>query len=243
LVAGLLAQYGPWPRRLPYLVEIALLALALVAVATQLERKEHRAPWRPRRPTVPADIRRPFAVASTSAFVAWAVTGLFLALIPSFVGVALHDHDLALSGAIVAVMLGSSAVIQVAGQRLPSLPAQLAGLVVMTVGVVALVLAATTRTLAPLLVATVLAGSGQGLSFMGSLGDVNTMAPADRKADTVASFYVVIYLGTALPVIGVGALAGPLGLLDAVVVFGYVVIAICLAGSALLLAELRRPVR
>jgi hypothetical protein len=75
---------------------------------------------------------------------------------------------------------------------------------------------------------------------MGSLGDINATAPDQRKGDILASFYVVVYTGTALPVIGVGILADSLGLLDAIQVFSYVVIAICLAGLAALLTELRR---
>jgi hypothetical protein len=34
------------------------------------------------------------------------------------------------------------------------------------------------------MIATVLAGLGQGLAFMGSLGDVNQIAPDQRKGDT-----------------------------------------------------------
>jgi hypothetical protein len=75
---------------------------------------------------------------------------------------------------------------------------------------------------------------------MGSLGDVSEIAPADRKGDTVASYYVVVYLATALPAIGVGMLAQLTNLSTAFLVFAYVVVAICLAGLAGLTAELRR---
>jgi hypothetical protein len=51
-----------------------------------------------------------------------------------------------------------------------------------------------------------LAGIGMGLAFMGSLGDVNEIAPEDRKGDIVANYYVVVYIATANPPIGVGAL-------------------------------------
>jgi hypothetical protein len=61
----------------------------------------------------------------------------------------------------------------------------------------------------------------------------------DRKGDIVASYYVVVYVGTAIPVIGAGVLTEVVGLLTAIQVFGYVMITICLAGLAALLAELR----
>jgi MFS family permease len=188
---------------------------------------------------VPPEIRRSFAIAGISAFVAWAVTGLFLSLIPSFVIDVLDDDNIAVAGAVMALMLGSSAVAQLAGQRLQSLRAQTAGLVVMVGGVGALIFAVLDKSLDVLLAASVLAGVGQGLAFMGSLGDVSEIAPDHRKGDIVASYYVVIYLATAVPAVGVGVLAQLASLSTAFVVFAFVVIAICAAGLAGLSTELR----
>jgi hypothetical protein len=80
LLAGLLAQYAVLPLRLAYLVEVGILAIALVGVTAVLPLRRRRERWRARRPTVPAEIRRAFVIAATSASVAWAVTGLFLSL-------------------------------------------------------------------------------------------------------------------------------------------------------------------
>jgi dihydrofolate reductase len=65
---------------------------------------------------------------------------------------------------------------------------------------------------------------------MGSLGDVNEIAPEDHKGDIVASFYVVIYIGTALPAIGVGVIAQLVDPPTAIQVFAYVVIAMAILG-------------
>lgn len=101
LLGGLLAQYAPAPQVLPYLVEIALLALALLGLLLLLPHDTGTgARWRPRRPSVPGSIRRTFAVAGLSACLAWAVTALFLALIPSYLTMALHTSNLALVGGI-----------------------------------------------------------------------------------------------------------------------------------------------
>lgn len=239
LLAGALAQYAVLPQRLAYLVEIGVLTAALIAVVSALPARTDRQPWRPRHPTVPAKIRRPFIVAGISAFVAWAVTGLFLSLIPSFVTMVLGDDSLALAGAVVALMLGPAALVQLAGQKLESLRAQTIGLAVMILGVVTLIVADLNKALIALLIAALLAGLGQGLSFMGSLGDINEIAPENRKGDIVASYYVVVYVGTALPAIGVGVLAQLASLSTAIQVFGYVVVAICLAGLAGLITEAR----
>jgi MFS family permease len=187
---------------------------------------------------VPEGTRRRFAVASTSVSVAWAVAGLFLSLIPSFVTQTLGG-GLALAGAVAALMLGCAAIVQFVGYRLESLRAQTLGLTVMIPGLAALIVADHARTLAWLLAATVPAGIGMGLAFMGSLGDVSELAPEDRKGDVVASYYVVVYLATALPAIGVGALTVATDASTAFQAFGYAVLAICLIGLVGLVLESR----
>ena len=187
---------------------------------------------------MPAEIRRPFVIAGVSVSVAWAVTGLFLSLIPSFVTITLKGNP-ALAGAVVALMLATATVAQLSGYRFDSHRAQTIGLMIMIFGVVALILPDNTQTLGWLLVATVLGGAGMGLAFMGSLGDVNETAPEDRKGDIVASYYVVVYIATAIPAVGVGALTIATGSSSAIQIFGYAVIALCLGGLAGLFVELQ----
>jgi MFS family permease len=230
MIAGVLADYGPLRPRLAYLIDIALLAIALPAVLLRLPAGGNRQRWRPRRPEVPREVRRDFALAGVSAFVGWAVTGLFLALIPSFVTTVVGS-GLVVAGGVVALMLAASTMTALLASRLPSRPVQLTGVGIMAAGVALLLAAAETADLPILLTATVLAGAGQGLTFMGSLADVNEIAPQDRKANVVAGYYVLVYLATALPTIGVGALADPVGLRNAIAIFSIVVFGICVAGS------------
>ena len=79
-----------------------------------------------------------------------------------------------------------------------------------------------------LFAATVIAGTGQGLAFLGGLTAINQAAPAGRHSDVLSSFYVIIYLGVGLPVIGVGFLATVTGLLTAVQYFAGAVSLLCL---------------
>jgi len=239
VLAGVLGDYGPLRPRLPYLIDIALLAIALPAALRLLPAAGNGRRWRPRRPEVPREVRREFALAGVSAFVGWAVTGLFLALIPSFVTTVVGDK-LVVAGAVVALMLAASTVTALLANRLPSRPVQLAGVGAMAAGVALLLAAAETARLPVLLAATVLSGAGQGLTFMDSLADVNEIAPHDRKANVVAGYYVLVYIATAVPAIGVGALAEPVGLRQAIAIFSVVVLVLCVAGS-LALALGRRP--
>jgi MFS family permease len=241
ILAGVLAQYGPAGRRLPYLVEIGLLVIALVTVMVALPADSQRQPYHPRRPSVPAEIRGGFATAAVSTFVAWAVTALFLALIPSFAQIITGSSNLVVTGGLVTALLAAAAAVQIVGQRWPSLPTQIGGLALLVVALLALIVTSHLTSVVLLVAAAVLAGCGLGLAFMGALRDVSELAPADRRGDVVASFYVATYIGTALPVIGVGLLADKAGLFTAVQIFGYAAIAVCLAGlTALTIQQHRR---
>lgn len=244
LLGGLLAQYAPAPLILPYLVEVALLALALAALIRYLPRGGAPAQrWQPRRPTVPASIRRTFAIAGTTAFLAWAVTALFLALMPSYVITVTGTTNLALAGGVVTLLFACSGASQLVLRRLSTLTAQTTGLALLVVGLGGIIAAAQTGSLALVLTATVLAGLGQGLAFGGSLAEITAVAPADRRGDIVSSYYVIVYVGVALPVIGVGFIALATGLLPAIQIFAAAVAAACLAGILAQRLDARRPDR
>lgn len=243
VLAGLLAQYAPAPYVLPYAIEIALLIPAAAAVlALPATRSGKR--WRPRRPGIPHAMRAVFATSGTAGFLAFAVIGLFLTLVPTYVATLSGSGNLLLGGAAVALMLACSALAQLIGYGRPARALELAGLPLLAAGLVLLALAGGVASLPLLLAATVIAGIGQGLVFLGGLTAVNQAAPAERRADVISSFYVIMYLGVGLPVIGVGLLAAAVGLLAAVQYFACVVAALCLMVLlALAIALVRAPAR
>jgi hypothetical protein len=58
-----------------------------------------------------------------------------------------------------------------------------------------------------MLAATATVGVSAGLGYRGSLQVVNQIAPADKRAAVVSSYFVCCFTGNALPVIGVGVLS------------------------------------
>ncbi|MEU6040512.1 MFS transporter [Actinomadura sp. NPDC047616] len=240
VLAGVLAQYAPAPHVLPFVVEIVLLAPALATVIT-LPSTRSRTRWRPRRPEIPADMRAVFATSGTASFLAFAVIGLFLTLVPTYVATLSGSTNLLLGGAAVALMLLCSALAQLLGYGRPARALEMVGLPLLATGLVLLALAGAFSSLILLLAATVIAGTGQGLAFLGGLTAVNQAAPADRHADVLSSFYVIIYLGVGLPVIGVGFLATVAGLLAAVQYFAGFAALLCLV-MLLVLARARRSI-
>lgn len=228
LLGGLLAEHGPAPRVLPFAVEIALLAPVAAAV---LALPATRAPARRRasRPGVPAEVRSVFATSGAVAFLAFAVMGLFLTLVPGYVATLTGSGDLLLAGAATALLPASSAVAQLVGYGRAARSLEVLGLPLLAGGLGLLALAGALSSLVVLLLATAIAGVGQGLAFLGAQTAVNQAAPADRRAAVQSAFYVIVYLGVGVPVVGVGFLATAIGPVTSVQWFAAVVALLSLA--------------
>jgi len=85
LLFGILVQYAPWPLRLPFVVEIALVTATVTLMRTVPETVK-RGPsvrWRVQKPAVPRPIRRAFVAATLALAVSWGVGALYAALSPS----------------------------------------------------------------------------------------------------------------------------------------------------------------
>lgn len=227
VLAGLIAEYAPAPTVAPFVVEIVLLIPAAIAVA-QLPATRQTARWRPRRPQIPAAMRTVFMTSGSANFLAFAVIGLFLALIPTYTATLTGSTNLLLGGGTSALMLATSVVVQLLSYGRPPRRLQLAGLPILAVGLGLVVLVGATGSLALLLTATVIAGVGHGLVFLGGLTAVNSNAPSTKHAEVVSSFYVIVYAGVGLPVLGVGLLATVLDLTTAMTWFAGTVAVLCL---------------
>ncbi|MFJ2828295.1 MFS transporter [Streptomyces sp. NPDC087263] len=243
LLAGVLAQYADWPLYLPFAVHLVLVAGSAVVLLRLPETVRERRPLstvRPQRPAVPPQVRAVFGPAAIASFVGFALFGVFTAVSPTFLEESLNVDNHAVSGLVVAVGFFAS----VAGQLLVgrvgvgrSLPLGCAALFV----ALALLAGALRWDLLSLVVASALvAGVGQGLAFRGALSAVAEASPPDQRAAVISTLFVVAYAGISVPVIGVGVLAGPIGLEDAGLVFIACMAVLVTSAAAYLL---RRPVR
>ncbi|WP_051844939.1 MFS transporter [Streptomyces sp. NRRL S-813] len=253
LAAGMLAQWAPAPRTLCYLVGLtATVAIALGVLAvpepargtrdrvTEPARGS-RSRRRIQRPGVPRAIRGSFARVALTAAVVWAVAALFLSVVPSYVGSLLGTHDLALLGAITAVMLAASCAAQLASRSgIRPARSQAGGLILLAAGLLALVAAFPAHSLALVLVGAVLAGCGHGAGFLGAQGELNRCVPGDRRGEVTAAFYTCVYTGVAVTSIGVGLIARAVSLSEAVALFAAVIGATALATACRHLRARRR---
>src|SRR5581483_10030969 len=106
LLAGPLAQYGPWPLRSSWAVHLVLIVAAIGVVLPEPETvarpKRHLrdVSFRPRI-GVPRGIRLAFAAPAATAFAAFALGGFYAALVPGLLGDGLNETNLFVVGAVV----------------------------------------------------------------------------------------------------------------------------------------------
>jgi MFS family permease len=225
LLAGILAQYAPLPLMLCFIVDLALVVVAAVAVQAVAEpvRRASTLRLRPQKINVPIDIRGVFTRSAIAGFAGFAVLGLFTAVLPAFVGTVLHNTNHAVTGVVVLSLFIASTI----GQSLSSLIGERRALLVGCAGLIAgmifVGMSLPARSLALLIVGAVIAGLAQGMSFRAGLGSLTYASPPDKRGEITSTYFMVLYTGVAIPVIGEGAAAQVFGLTASGVVFAALV--------------------
>jgi hypothetical protein len=87
-----------------------------------------------------------------------------------------------------------------------------------------LVSAQVLASMAVMIGATAVCGVSAGLGYRGSLQVVNRIAPGDRHAEVVSSYFVCCFIGNALPVIGVGIISAYAGMPIARAIFAGMIV-------------------
>jgi MFS family permease len=239
LVAGCLAQWTSRPLTLPYLLFIALGAVALIRLAAVPE----TAVPGPRVTTNGqatgssqfARIPTPAAAATLAAFSA---LGLFAGLSGIFLASTLHRPSHALAGATLFVVFSSGVVSQLATATVRPSRVLALGMTSMVVGLALLVTAVRlpTPSLALYLVGGALIGAGAGAVFKGTTGLVLEGTSAEDRLAKTSALLISGFVGLSIPVIGAGlALAQGATAPDTVLGFAIAVaLGISVSGWALL---------
>jgi MFS family permease len=230
LLAGMLADYASAPLRLPFVLDLVLLAPAAIALALTPETVRRRTfRVRIQRLAVPKEVRGVFIQGATVGFASSAVAGLFGSVAPAFLSQELGEESHALAGGLVFLLFAASALGQLAVPRLSDRSALVYGCVLMIVGTVLVAVGLDAESLSALVASAVLVGLGQGLCIGAALSAINERAPVERRGETASSFFVTLYVGLSIPVIAVGIAAEELGLVTAGIAFS-VAVAVLVAG-------------
>jgi MFS family permease len=240
LLSGLLAQWAPAPRMLPFAIDLILLVPAFIGVLLAPETVQRRAwRWRLQRLHLPAEVRPVFIPAAVAGFCGFAVFGIYGAVVPGFLPRVLHVTSHVLVGAIVFFLLIASAAGQVAVSRLSERIALPVGSVGVIAGAILVGIAAAIPALWPLLSAVPVLGFGQGLVIGSGLGGINKRAPQEQRGEIASTYFIALYVGVTWPVVSVGLLAQAFGLRLAAVTLSTVA---ALVVIGVLATILRRPV-
>ncbi|MFI1766560.1 MFS transporter [Streptomyces sp. NPDC020800] len=222
LVSGVLAQYAPWPLKLPFLVHLALLAGAGTVVcllAETVPRADPRPALRPQGMKVPPQVRGVFGPCALAAFAGFSLLGLFTAVAPAFLTQTLGERNLAVTGAVVFCVFCASTGGQLLMGRIGARRALPWGCAVLVAGLLLIGASLLLKSFLLLLAGALTGGTGQGMAFRAGLTEVSDAAPGSHRGATISAFFVVAYVGISLPVVGVGAMAVGLGVRTAGVVF------------------------
>lgn len=247
VLGGLLGAL-PHPTRTPFLLLGAVLVLVLVPLwALKARPALSPAPGsgaaralRPRRLGPVHDARVQFRRAASIGFLSFALFGFGLSLAPRYFSDLFGIDSPAGIGVLAALTLAASAAAQLLGRSHRNLLPW--ALCAMAAGIVLIAVAGALASLPLLVAASLLAGAGQGTAFRTAFNDMALAVEPARHAQVISTVYVVTYLGSALPVLGLGLVAGAIGLPAAVAWFAAVLAAGCLAvaGAALRGHQTRR---
>ncbi|GAA1325280.1 MFS transporter [Leucobacter albus] len=259
ILGGVLSLFGT-PTQTPFFVWALVLAALIPVVLLIAPHPECRPVRRPARPvaagvaagspdgaalplTATQQLALPEAVAASVpvirlaalvGFVSFAFLGFCLSLAPGHFAELFHATSRPMLGLLASLALLASACAQLFPIR-GRWAAPLA-LTAFAAGVLMLGLATALESPVLTVIACLGAGAGQGVAFQQVFGAAVSAVPTERHAATVNTIYAVTYIGSTLPVLGLGVAATAFGLTPSVIAFS---LALAVACGALAFAAAR----
>ncbi|MFE3293114.1 MFS transporter [Rhodococcus sp. NPDC059234] len=206
-LAGVLAQWAPWPSALAYALHILLAVGAGVALLAVPESRA--ATPADQRVALIEDLKIPaashrrfwFVIAPVAPWVFGAASCAY-AVMPSLMADHSGGRPVAFSSLLCVVALACGFGVQALGRRLDTPRSARAVLVALAILVVGMVIgaAAADRLTVPLaLLAAVVLGGGYGMALVSGLQEIQRIAGPDDLAGLTAVFYSLTYIGFAVP--------------------------------------------
>jgi hypothetical protein len=238
LIAGCLAEWVRSPLTLPYLLFVALGAIALIGLAAAPETGTP-APSAEGQASRSSRSVRVLVPGATATLAAFAANGLFAGLSGLFLATTLHHPSHALSGATLFLVFSSGVAAQLATAGLPASRVLGLGTISMLIGLALLVTAVrlSTPSLVLFLLSGGLIGAGAGAVFKGTAGLVLGATAPESRLGATAALLIALYVGLSIPVIGAGvALDRGASPPDTVLVFA-ILVGLGVAGAGTLLGR------
>jgi MFS family permease len=235
LGSGALVAYAPDPQQLVYAVLLAMSAAEALLLwympETVMPKPGALASLQPR-VSVPGPARRALVQVTPIIIASWALSGLYFSLMPSLVRVATGIVSPVVGGLVVSALTCSGAIAVLSLHNMSAHRILSGGIVALVTGVALTLAAVQMQNVSLMLVGTIVAGTGFGAAFSGSMRTVMAQAEGNERAALLSAFYVEGYLSFSLPAILTGLVAPLTGLQLAADAYGAVVILLAL-GSLL----------
>jgi hypothetical protein len=203
LVTGVLAQWLPWPMRLPYVVHAAVLVPSIAAVAIMAHAREatrHAGLPREREATVTASAFPPgFGTIAVVAPWVFGFAAVSFAVLPALVRAKLGPFAVVFAGVVTATTLLAGVLVQPALRQWPPLRAATFGLAVGAAGLLCATLAATSLSPAGVLASAALLGSGYGGCLIAGLRFIEAGTTPATRGRVTGVYYALTYVGFAAP--------------------------------------------
>ncbi|MFF4925334.1 MFS transporter [Kitasatospora sp. NPDC001261] len=241
-VAGVLAQWGPWPMVTPYLAHLLVTLPALFLLPKAVETRARataavRGLWADLK--VPAAGHRRFVrVVLPMAPWVFGSAGVAYAVTPQLVGDRLGHWSLAYATLLTVLTLGTGALVQPFAKRLDSLSSArgvIVSMVLMACGMAVCAGDAALRSPLLGLAGAVLLGAAYGIGVVSGLLEIQRIVTPDDLAGITGVYYALCYSGFLLP-----AVLAALSSLASYTVMLSVVTALALASLAVITLSSRR---
>lgn len=209
-VAGVLAEWGPWPHSFSYVLNAAICAVGAAWVWNVPETKPRNAgPDADARPRLLSDLKIPSAgharfllvVVPLAPWVFGAAIGC-QAILPTLIAPEVDAAPMAFAALISVVTLSCGFAIQTVARRIDrpdSARASQVALGLLIVGMGAAAFASALLTIWAVLLAAVILGAGYGIALVAGLSEVQRIAGPEDLAGLTAVYYALTYLGFAVP--------------------------------------------
>ncbi|NGO11949.1 MFS transporter [Streptomyces sp. HC44] len=245
LLAGVLSETLPAPTVTVFVVEMVLLATAVLAVL----RMPVRPVRRPEKPLRGSWVRVPGVPHGTGTQLALGIavfapgitaTSFVLSLGPSLLSGLLDTAGRIVAGGMAFAMFIAATGVQFAVQRLSRRTILTAGAVSTTLSMVTLVTAVHTSSVPALVASALLAGTGQGMGQLGGLSLLNSTVPPQRLAEANAALNVGGYVPAGILPVSAGYLSDAVGLTAGSTVFGTVLLTLAVIGGLVVVTSHRQ---
>jgi MFS family permease len=173
--------------------------------------------------SVPLVIRREFFSSAAVGAAGFAVSGVLAAVTGLFLRNTLDINNLTVVGLVIGIAFVAVAVGQLLIDQLPKGKELSIASVGMMASAACIAWALMSEQLALLIVGAVFDGLSTGFAVGIGLSVIAANTLPQRRGETVSAFFVILYAGLSLPVIGVGVLIRAVGLVPGGVTFSFLV--------------------